>query len=669
MAKLVDVFKSETQVLGKRQLPLKIDDCLTLVMDLNSMGLVYDNPIVRGKELDEFTRNYNILTLEEVKQAFQVTCKDLLDILSQTIPCVGCRRSVERLFYQLTASGHPALDPLVVTVDGILTIQDDHLAWPQVLCTLLHGHSTRLNSLAACWPRSRKSRRCVLHSLDSQRLSRPMLSWRDVWDCMRPECREEVALIDSYTLLDTLNNYLNKHRFCSECRTKVMKAYTLLVEEPQPAREKGYRAELYSSIRRCLLDNHVHLDTRIDYISFLIARAEPELMGNGRRERHAKSLEVAQEEVLTCLGLVIYERLYRIQLRLREEQCTCQVLAAVAIDALCRKFQMAIEKKRGVSKLELLCKELNREEQLERRRKESKKLKRKKKKEKKAEMNNKCDPEEVPEEEEEPEPVCEDCDENSSSSESEQYIDHFCNIKQTKSCKSAVVVEPTSCTDCDDMISVTNRKKNKNSKLTGGKTKIQEPKQNLKKQQQQQQQRQNQPKIPLPSKNNKKNSSIANGNSNREKPTVKCQSCDQEPCGDSHSERSHDCGYGSSENNHNSTSSSPEGSEVACSEGFCNHEGVVNSDDHNCDPVCKLRSLCIHNHDGVMSLEQMLEESSSSGEECFIPLEEIKEFQANSGNLKQKRLELRERLKESFVQFCDKIPNVSQFRYRTNAKN
>jgi hypothetical protein len=60
-----------------------------------------------------------------------------------------------------------------------------------------------------------------------------------------------------------------------------------------------------------------------------------------RRERHAKTLEIAQEEVLTCLGICMYERLHRIQLRLREEECTCQVLAAIAVDALNRNFQVS----------------------------------------------------------------------------------------------------------------------------------------------------------------------------------------------------------------------------------------------------------------------------------------------------------------------------------------
>lgn len=68
-------------------------------------------------------------------------------------------------------------------------------------------------------------------------------------------------------------------RFCGECRTKVLRAYALLVEEPEPAQEKGYVAGLYAGIKRCLPDKHIHLQTKTEYISALITRAEPELMG------------------------------------------------------------------------------------------------------------------------------------------------------------------------------------------------------------------------------------------------------------------------------------------------------------------------------------------------------------------------------------------------------
>lgn len=84
--------------------------------------------------------------------------------------------------------------------------------------------STRLDKLIESQPkRNKKSVRCLLHSLDSQR-SRPLTPvWRDVWDSMKMECRKDVCIIESIMLYSTLETYLRKHRFCTECRTKVLK--------------------------------------------------------------------------------------------------------------------------------------------------------------------------------------------------------------------------------------------------------------------------------------------------------------------------------------------------------------------------------------------------------------------------------------------------------------
>lgn len=72
-------------------------------------------------------------------------------------------------------------------------------------------------------------------------------------------------------------------------------------------------------------------------------------------------------------------------MRMREEECTCQVFAAVAVDALCRSFETAVELKQGITQLELFYAELDREEQQKQIRREQKKLKKKRKKERMSE--------------------------------------------------------------------------------------------------------------------------------------------------------------------------------------------------------------------------------------------------------------------------------------------
>lgn len=63
-----------------------------MIMDLSDSNILCDAPTHKGKDFDSFMQKYSMLSMDDIKNAFQVTCKDLLDILSQTIPCVGCRR-------------------------------------------------------------------------------------------------------------------------------------------------------------------------------------------------------------------------------------------------------------------------------------------------------------------------------------------------------------------------------------------------------------------------------------------------------------------------------------------------------------------------------------------------------------------------------------------------
>lgn len=41
----------------------------------------------------------------------------------------------------------------------------------------------------------------------------------DVWELMSQECRDEVVLIDSSCLLETLETYLRKHRYVKGTKT------------------------------------------------------------------------------------------------------------------------------------------------------------------------------------------------------------------------------------------------------------------------------------------------------------------------------------------------------------------------------------------------------------------------------------------------------------------
>ena len=73
----------------------------------------------------------------------------------------------------------------------------------------------------------------------------------DIWEALSQECREELVRVEQDGLVDTVEIYLRKHRFCAECKSKVMRAYHLLTGEEDCNKEKGYCPALYEGLRSC----------------------------------------------------------------------------------------------------------------------------------------------------------------------------------------------------------------------------------------------------------------------------------------------------------------------------------------------------------------------------------------------------------------------------------
>ncbi|KAK7925681.1 hypothetical protein WMY93_007991 [Mugilogobius chulae] len=259
-----------------------------------------------------------------------VTSREIYSALSQLVPCVGCRRSVERLFSHVVESGSPALEPLTVKSSGMLSIMKSCLSDVKKLYTLFYVQDTHK--------------------------PKPLGgSWMDVWELMSQECRNEVVVIDNACLLETLEEYLRKHRFCPDCKNKVLRAYNILIGDLDSSKEKGYCAALYEGLCCCPHEHHIHVYRETDFIAHLLSRAEPEFSGDyERRERHAKTIDIAQEEVLTCIGLFY-----------------------LGIDTLRKSFEISVEKLEGISRLEQFFEELSEEERAKELKLEKKRQKKK----------------------------------------------------------------------------------------------------------------------------------------------------------------------------------------------------------------------------------------------------------------------------------------------------
>lgn len=387
MARLVAICKDgeEDFPFGPRQIPLYIDDSLTMIMEFSDSVADVDSNDIKSPSFKQFSKYYSKLTHQDLNAALTVTSREVYSALSQLVPCVGCRRSVERLFSHIVESRNPALEPLSMTSAGMLSVMQSCLSDVKKLYTLFYVHGSKLNALIDAIPISKKNKRCQLHSLDTHK-SKPLGgSWMDILDVMSQECKNEVVVIDGACLLETLEAYLRKHRFCTDCKNKVLRAYNILIGEVDGSKEKGYCAALYEGLCYCPDEGHIHVFCQTDFIAHLLDRAEPEFSGGyERRERHAKTIDIAQEEVLTCVGIHLYERLHKIWQKLRAEEQTWQILFHLGIDALRKSFEMAVEKLEGISRLEQFFEELSEEER-------AKELKLEKKRQKKKNRRkNKC---------------------------------------------------------------------------------------------------------------------------------------------------------------------------------------------------------------------------------------------------------------------------------------
>merc|ERR1711899_529717 len=179
MAKLVGVVHENeedssgsnfnSRCLARRQLPLTIENDLTMIMALDdaclacSSSTLYDVDDKTSNEINTsmqtFLRKYQALNRDEVTAALMVNFDDITNTLSSEVLCVGCRRSVEGMLQKLHTSGDPALEPLVISGDKVISVGRDHIMTPQALANLFCNQLHRLKTTyidTSSGPKNRK---------------------------------------------------------------------------------------------------------------------------------------------------------------------------------------------------------------------------------------------------------------------------------------------------------------------------------------------------------------------------------------------------------------------------------------------------------------------------------------------------------------------------------
>lgn len=383
------------------------------------------------------SQRWLLLTDVERTVSLRGNVVQLLRTVNDLLPCLGCRNSTEALFYKLSdaaqanaASAHhhrqsSALVPLppVVSRSGIVldahddnfSLSDAYLANSDACLSLfLHQERWANSSLAKSMAMTAKGgskgavsstrARCLLHSQRARGRPRPA-AFEALWRKLPEEHQRHLAHIDSDQFLTDLEAYLRRHRFCCRCKEKVLEAYDLLLgsscseddcedcgfdcldkHHDQPLLHPGdygddlhFTSYLFDELAYSRATNQIIVPCNLEFLSQLMARADQEVVGDWG-DRHARTISEAQDEVLICLGMVIWDKLQALWTKSRAEQRAEELLVHCAVSTLRRNFDVAVEALHGKEMMELLLAEEDDESRRLAKKKEKRKEKKKKRK-------------------------------------------------------------------------------------------------------------------------------------------------------------------------------------------------------------------------------------------------------------------------------------------------
>ena len=375
------------------QLPLVIEHQLTFLLTLDRTGDSQTDGVSSKHDRETFLNSYRSLSEAEVRSSLAARTEDVTRTVTALVTCLGCRKAVESLHHDVARHGQQ-LGRLTISKDGAVSISREQTG-ETCLANILSSDLLRAGQEVGTGRRGKARGRCPLHSLETKKPT-SSINWEQTWDCMEQKCREEVVLLPFLSVRHTLDGYLKRHKFCSDCTFMVNRAYFFLMSEGELRVKPSYscqrsklmdsHAGLYSAISACPLVKYVYVQCSRELLTDLYNLIEPELSGL-TDTRHAKTMELAQKEVLTVIGLTLFERFRKIQQKLEEAEQNYNLLNLTLLQTLRTSFDLAADTKRGDRHFELLCQELEMEERKEERKKEKKKEKKRNQRAKKKESS------------------------------------------------------------------------------------------------------------------------------------------------------------------------------------------------------------------------------------------------------------------------------------------
>ncbi|KAJ8528645.1 hypothetical protein ON010_g14683 [Phytophthora cinnamomi] len=140
-----------------------------------------------------------------------------------------------------------------------------------------------------------------------------------------------------------------------------------------------YTSYLFDELAFSRATNQIIVPCNIEFMSQLMSRADQEVVGDWG-DRHARTIAEAQDEVLICLGMVIWDKIQNLWTKSRSEKRSEELLVHCAVSTLRRNFDVAVEALHGEEMMEQLLAEEDDESRRLAKKKEKRKEKKKKRK-------------------------------------------------------------------------------------------------------------------------------------------------------------------------------------------------------------------------------------------------------------------------------------------------
>ncbi|CEG49574.1 Gametogenetin-binding protein 2 [Plasmopara halstedii] len=324
-------------------------------------------------EMREFHKRWLLLTDQERIEALKGNANQLLQTARDLLSCPGCRNGTEALFYKMV-DGNVRIPPLIsqsglcFSKDQCFQLNDSYMNSPDTSFSLFHHQKQWVNS-ALVKPNRTQSKsgtsraRCQLHSQRERGHPRPA-AFVALWHKLSEDHQRHLSHIDSDQFLTDLESYLRRHRFCCRCKEKVLEAYDLLIgtscseddcedcgvfecserhhEHCDYTDELNYTSYLFDELAFSSATNQIIVPCSIKFMSQLMSRADQELVGDWG-DRHARTITEAQDEVLVCLGMVIWDKIQSLWTKLQSDKLSEELLAHCAVLTLRRNFDVAVE--------------------------------------------------------------------------------------------------------------------------------------------------------------------------------------------------------------------------------------------------------------------------------------------------------------------------------------